>query len=127
MSIPFWTPATWCSLTRWRPASAARRRTRNADQFFGDSADLDSVGEFIRLWTTRHGRWLSPKYLCGESYGVFRAAGLAEHLRGGCGMYLNGLILVSGVLDFGTIWGKTGNDLPYPLYFAGLHGGGAVP
>jgi carboxypeptidase C (cathepsin A) len=85
-------------------------------QFFGDSADLDSVGEFIRLWTTRHERWLSPKYLCGESYGVFRAAGLADHLRSHCGMYLNGLIFVSGVLDFGTIWGQTGNDLPFALY-----------
>ena len=86
------------------------------DQFFGDSADLDSVGEFIRLWTTRHERWLSPKYLCGESYGVFRAAGLADHLRSRNGMYLNGLILVSGVLDFATIWNNAGNDLPYPLY-----------
>ncbi|MFZ1074372.1 MAG: peptidase S10 [Verrucomicrobiia bacterium] len=86
------------------------------DQFFGDSADLDSVGEFIRLWTTRHERWLSPKYLCGESYGVFRAAGLADHLRLRYGMYLNGLILVSGVLDFSTIWDNSGNDIPYPLY-----------
>jgi carboxypeptidase C (cathepsin A) len=86
------------------------------DQFFGDSADLDSVGEFIRLWTTRHERWLSPKYLCGESYGVFRAAGLADHLRSRYGMYLNGLILVSGVLDFATIWNNAGNDVPYPLY-----------
>jgi len=86
------------------------------DQFFGDSADLDSVGEFIRLWTTRHERWLSPKYLCGESYGVFRAAGLADHLYSRYGMYLNGLILLSGVLDFSTIWGQTGNDLPFALY-----------
>jgi len=86
------------------------------DQFFSDSADLDSVGEFIRLWTTRHERWLSPKYLCGESYGVFRAAGLADHLRSRYGMYLNGLILVSGVLDFATIWNNPGNDVPYPLY-----------
>jgi len=85
------------------------------EQFFGDSADLDSVGEFIRLWTTRHERWLSPKYLCGESYGVFRAAGLADHLRSRYGLYLNGLILTSGVLDFGTIWGQTGNDLPFTL------------
>lgn len=85
------------------------------DQFFGDAADLDSVGGFIRLWTTRHERWLSPKYLCGESYGVFRAAGLAEHLRSRYGMYLNGLMLVSGVLDFATIWNNPGNDLPYPL------------
>jgi carboxypeptidase C (cathepsin A) len=73
------------------------------------------VGEFIRLWTTRHERWLSPKYLCGESYGVFRAAGLADTLKGHYGMYLNGMILVSGVLDFSTISGDTGNDLPYPL------------
>ena len=86
------------------------------DQFFGDTADLDSVGEFIRLWTTRHDRWLSPKFLCGESYGVFRAAGLADHLRDRYGMYLNGLILVSGVLNFQSIADDPGNDLPYALY-----------
>jgi carboxypeptidase C (cathepsin A) len=95
------------------------------EDFFSDTADLDSVGEFIRLWTTRHERWLSPKFLCGESYGVFRAAGLADHLRGRYGLYLNGLILVSGVLDFATISGGTGNDLPYPLilpaYTAAAH------
>jgi carboxypeptidase C (cathepsin A) len=85
------------------------------EDFFGDSADLDSVGEFIRLWTTRHERWLSPKFLCGESYGVFRAAGLADQLRSHYGMYLNGLILVSGVLDFATIYDNPGNDTPYPL------------
>jgi carboxypeptidase C (cathepsin A) len=88
------------------------------DAFFGQSADLDSIGEFIRLWTTRHGRWLSAKYLCGESYGVFRAAGLAEYLRSRFGLYLNGLILVSGVLDFATIDDGPGNDLPYLLSVA---------
>ncbi len=87
-----------------------------AEDFFGESGDMDSVGEFIRLWTTRHGRWLSPKYLCGESYGVFRAAELADHLRGRYGLYLNGLVLMSGVLDFATISPGPGNDLPYPLY-----------
>jgi carboxypeptidase C (cathepsin A) len=91
-------------------------KDEKADAFFGDAADLDSVGEFIRLWTTRHERWLSPKYLCGESYGVFRAAGLADNLRGRYGMYLNGVILLSGVLDFATIWNNPGNDVPYPLY-----------
>jgi carboxypeptidase C (cathepsin A) len=95
--------------------SRAAKEEKPGD-FFGDTADLDSVGEFIRLWTTRHERWLSPKYLCGESYGVFRAAGLADHLRGRYGMYLNGLVLVSGVLDFATISGGSGNDLPYALY-----------
>ncbi len=87
-----------------------------AKDFFGDTADLDSVGEFIRLWTTRHDRWLSPKYLFGESYGVFRAAGLADHLRDRYGMYLNGLVLLSGVLNFQTIADDPGNDTPYPLY-----------
>jgi len=91
-------------------------RDEKPDQFFGNTADLDSVGEFIRLWTTRHDRWLSPKYLCGESYGVFRAAGLAEYLSSRYGMYLNGLILVSGVLDFATMNDNLDNDVPYPLY-----------
>lgn len=86
------------------------------DQFFGQSADVESVGEFIRLWTTRNERWLSPKYLCGESYGVFRAAGLADYLHSRYGMYLNGLILVSGVLDFATLSPGPGNNLPYLVY-----------
>src|SRR6185369_311530 len=90
-------------------------KDEKTDQFFGQSPDVESVGDFVRLWTTRHQRWLSPKFLCGESYGVFRAAGLADHLRSRYGMYLNGLILVSGVLDFATIWNNAGNDVPYPL------------
>lgn len=90
-------------------------KDEKGEDFFGDEGDLNSVGEFIRLWTTRHNRWLSPKFLCGESYGVFRSAGLADHLRDRCGMYLNGLVLVSGVLDFGTIRSAWGNDLPFVL------------
>ena len=100
-------------------------KDEKAEQFFGDAPDLDCVGEFIRLWTTRHERWLSPKFLCGESYGVFRAAGLADHLRSRYGLYLNGLVLVSGVLDFTTIYNSPGNDLSYPLilpaYTAAAH------
>ena len=100
-------------------------KDEKAEQFFGVKGDLDSVGEFIRLWTTRHDRWLSPKYLCGESYGTFRAAGLADHLSGHDGMYLNGLILVSGLLDWATINNQPGNDVPYPLilpaYTAAAH------
>ncbi len=91
-------------------------KDEKAEQFFGEKGDLDSVGEFIRLWTTRHNRWLSPKYLIGESYGVYRAAGLADHLRENFGMYLNGLILVSGVLDFAMLENPPGNDVPYIVY-----------
>ena len=91
-------------------------KDEKTDQFFGQSGDIESVGDFIRLWATRHERWLSPKYLCGESYGVFRAAGLAEHLHSRYGMYLNGIVLLSGVLDFATLDEGPGNDLPSLVY-----------
>lgn len=84
--------------------------------FIGQTADIESVGAFIRLWCSRHGRWLSPKYLCGESYGVFRASGLAEHLHSRYGMYVNGIILVSGLIDMATLRGGPGNDLPFLVY-----------
>ena len=84
--------------------------------FHGYGGDIESVGEVIRLWTTRNGRWMSPKYLCGESYGTTRAAGLSRYLQERYGMYLNGLVLVSAVLDFGTGDFGGGNDAVYPLY-----------
>lgn len=84
--------------------------------FHGYGGDIASVGEVIRLWTSRNGRWMSPKYLCGESYGTTRAAGLARHLQERYGMYLNGVVLISAVLDFGAIIFSGGNDEPYALY-----------
>jgi carboxypeptidase C (cathepsin A) len=85
-------------------------------EFHGYGGDIESVGEVIRLWTTRNGRWMSPKYLCGESYGTTRAAGLARYLQERYGLYLNGLMLISAVLDFGTAEFGGGNDDPYALY-----------
>ncbi len=85
-------------------------------EFFSFRRDLDSVGEFIRLYTSRHSRWNSPKFLIGESYGTTRAAGLSGHLQDRHGMYLNGIMLVSAVLDFQTLLFNPGNDLPYTLY-----------
>jgi carboxypeptidase C (cathepsin A) len=93
---------------------------QKSEQFFGQSPDVESVGEFIRLWTTRNERWLSPKYLCGESYGVFRAAGLAEHLHARYGFYLNGVVLLSGVMDFATLQSGPGNDLPWIVFLPAL-------
>jgi carboxypeptidase C (cathepsin A) len=84
--------------------------------FHGYGGDIESVGEMIRLWTSRNDRWMSPKYLCGESYGTTRAAGLARYLQERYGMYLNGLMLVSSILDFGTGDFSGGNDAVYPLY-----------
>lgn len=78
--------------------------------------DIQSVGDFIRLYTTRYNRWLSPKFLAGESYGTTRAAGLSGYLQERHGMFLNGLILISAVLDFATIDFNLNNDLPYILF-----------
>jgi carboxypeptidase C (cathepsin A) len=85
-------------------------------EYHGFTRDLESVGEVIRLWTSRNGRWMSPKFLAGESYGTTRAAGLAAHLQERYGMYLNGVMLISAVLEFGTIMFSPGNDLPYSLF-----------
>lgn len=85
-------------------------------QFHGIEEDVESVGEFIRLYTTRFRRWASPKFLIGESYGTTRAAGLAGYLQQRHGMYLNGIMLVSAILNFQTARFDVGNDLPYVVF-----------
>ena len=85
-------------------------------QFHGFEGDLESVGEFIRLYLVRAERWGSPKFLAGESYGTTRAAALSAYLLDNHGIYLNGITLISSVLNFETISFAPGNDLPYALY-----------
>jgi carboxypeptidase C (cathepsin A) len=85
-------------------------------QFYGVDNDLRWVAEFIRLYTTRNQRWPSPKFLAGESYGTTRAAALSEHLLEREGIALNGVVLISTVLNFQTISFTEGNDLPYVLF-----------
>ncbi|MEO6070795.1 MAG: peptidase S10 [Chitinophagaceae bacterium] len=85
-------------------------------QFQGYTEDIESVGEFIRLYTTQYKRWGSPKFLAGESYGTTRAAGLSNYLQTKYNLYLNGVVLISSVLNFGTILFGIGNDLPYSMY-----------
>jgi carboxypeptidase C (cathepsin A) len=85
--------------------------------------DIEAVGEFIRIYLTRHRRWNSPKFLAGESYGTTRSAGLAGHLFTRHGITFNGLLLISSILNFqtagfdsatGTF--RRGNDLPYIVF-----------
>ncbi len=86
-------------------------------QFHGVEEDIQSVGEFISLYTTRYNRWNSPKFLAGESYGTTRAAGLAGHLHEKHHIHLDGVILISSILNFQTILdSQRGNDQPYPLF-----------
>ena len=98
----------------------------DAKKFHGFEADVESVGEFIRLWTTRNARWSSPKFLAGESYGTTRAAGLAGWLQDQ-GYYLNGVMLISSILNFGTARFDSGNDLAVHPLPADVHGHGLVP
>jgi carboxypeptidase C (cathepsin A) len=94
-----------------RPATPEKGK-----DFWGLEEDIRSVGEFIRLYLTRHERWSSPLYIIGESYGTTRAAGLSGYLVDRSGVAFNGVILVSSVLNFQTIRFAEGNDLPYLTY-----------
>ena len=115
-------PHTWLDFTDLvfiDPVTTGYSRSTSAadeDAFHGFEGDISSVARFIRLYTTRHERWGSPKFLAGESYGTVRAAGLAEALQDRHGMYLNGIVLVSAVLNYQANEFDIGNDLVYPLY-----------
>jgi carboxypeptidase C (cathepsin A) len=94
-----------------RPAKGVDKR-----RFHGVKEDVRSVGDFIRLYVTKYNRWLSPKFICGESYGTTRAAGLSGYLQDKHGMFLKGLVLVSSIMNFQTARFQPGNDLPYALF-----------
>lgn len=85
-------------------------------QFHGVREDIEWVAEFIRLWITRNERWASPKLVAGESYGTTRAAGLAQFLSERYGMMLNGVILISSILNWQDQEFNVGNDVPYMLH-----------
>ncbi|HEX3525748.1 MAG TPA: peptidase S10 [Thermoanaerobaculia bacterium] len=84
--------------------------------FTGLKNDIESMGAFIRLWINRNQRWGSPKFLAGESYGTTRSAGLAAHLQDRYGLDLNGIVLVSAVLNWQDFLFGPGNDMPYITY-----------
>lgn len=88
----------------------------SAEEFHAFIEDRDLVAEVIRLWTSRNNRWLSPKYLVGESYGTLRAVAVAARLFDAYGMAVNGLGLISTVLNFATLDFQPGNDTPYALH-----------
>jgi carboxypeptidase C (cathepsin A) len=84
-------------------------------KFWSVKGDIESVGEFIRLYLTRYERWSSPLFLAGESYGTTRAAGLSGHLVDK-GIAFNGVILLSSALSLRLISFGDGDDLPYQLF-----------
>jgi len=95
--------------------SKAVGKAKNRD-FWGVDQDVKSLAQFINAYVSRNSRWNSPKFLIGESYGTFRNAALVNYLQSHDGMDFNGVVMISTVLDLGTISFSPGDDLPYILY-----------
>ena len=97
--------------------------TINRKDFFGTNADIKYLADWVNTFVTRNKRWLSPKYLIGESYGTNRVSGLALELQNSQWMYLNGVILVSpteiGIERDGPV--EIANRLPYFAAAAWYH------
>lgn len=82
--------------------------------FWGVNADAQSIAQFIRLWLNEHNRWNAPKFLGGESYGTTRSAAVADELnRQYNDVALNGVILISTILDFSLEAEDEGNEMQY--------------
>ena len=90
-----------------RPAGSAEGK-----DFWGLEQDAASLAQFVRRFLTQYNRWNAPRYLLGESYGTTRSAVLARHLQRS-NIDLNGIVLVSSVLDFNTIGFPDGSIVPY--------------
>ena len=102
--------------------------------FFGVDQDIYAFTDFITQFLTKYGRWNSPKYLFGESYGTMRAAGLSLALQK-ADVDLNGIMLLSDILNWDFMPDdpelNPGIDTPYivalPTYAATAWYFGKVP
>lgn len=95
--------------------SHAIGKLKNKD-FWGVDPDIKSVSEFIQQYITENDRWNSPKFLLGESYGTMRSAGVVDYLQENLNITMNGIVLVSNVLDLRTLTFQNGDDLSYILH-----------
>jgi len=84
--------------------------------FFGVDEDVRAFDQFVRRWVGANDRWNSPKYLFGESYGTTRSASLVNALQNH-GMAFTGVILLSTVLDYGTLIGGPGGQVLPDVFF----------
>lgn len=94
-----------------RPAGKAQPK-----DFYGVDEDAQAFAQFIVTYITRNGRWNSPKFLIGESYGTFRSAALGNLLQQQYNVHLNGIDLISSVLDLATITFGSGDDRCFVYY-----------
>ncbi|WP_207478279.1 S10 family peptidase [Arenibaculum pallidiluteum] len=116
-------PATWLAFTDLvfvdPVGTGYSRAARTGDEaerpFWSVSGDIRSLNEVLRLWLTREGRWSSPVFLAGESYGGFRVARLARSLAEGPGIAVAGVIMISPVIEFSTIAGNPYDVMSWAL------------
>jgi carboxypeptidase C (cathepsin A) len=96
--------------------SRATKPENDAEKaFWSVSSDTRSLAEIIRLWLTRNGRWASPKFITGESYGGFRGVQIARALLDDQGVALNGLVMISPALELSIISPGENDVLPWAL------------
>lgn len=109
-----WLPKTDLVFVDAMGTGFSRPKTQDdGAKFWGTAEDLDAFTEFIRCYIGKYRRWLSPLYLAGESYGTFRAAGLASQALQVAGIAFQGIMLISSVLSFQTLWDPiSANQLP---------------
>jgi carboxypeptidase C (cathepsin A) len=87
--------------------------TYKPEDGWGLDADAEIIADFIKAWMTKHRRWASPRFLCGESYGTTRAVSVAGKMAGGlAGVAFNGIALISVILDFHNARFEKGNAMP---------------
>jgi len=84
--------------------------------FWGIDQDVKSLAQFIVTYVNRNNRWNSPKFLIGESYGTFRSVALGNYLQTADGMYVNGIVLISSVIDASSLSFAAGDDRSYIFY-----------
>jgi carboxypeptidase C (cathepsin A) len=95
--------------------SHAIGKAHNKD-FWGVDQDLRSISNFIKEYITENDRWISPQYLLGESYCTMRSAGVVNYLQQRLGIAVNGVVLVSSVLDLRQLTFGAGDDISYVMY-----------
>jgi len=119
-----WLPTTDLVFVDAMGTGYSRPATKDdGPKFWGSEEDLTAFTEFIRAYLVKYNRWLSPLYLAGESYGTFRAAGLATTALNSAGIAFQGILLISSVLSMNTLWdNSSANHLPHltflPTYTA---------
>src|SRR5258707_4160387 len=90
-------------------------KAENKD-FYGIDEDVEAFAQFIVTYLSRNDRWNSPKFLIGESYGTFRSAALGNYLQARDTVHLNGIVLISSVLDLASLTFAPGDDRSFIFY-----------